>query len=228
LPHTNDPGPFPTTFSQLKRLTSLYLSYNAFTGPFPSEQAPPMLASCYVSPNPITPCLSPAELANPKSLAAKCHAACPKVPGSGSGRGSGIPVSPLPGEAGTQQLYIDPTSFSFVLASDTSSRPARVIPDVNTNNLPHSPAQPATYGQPNVSVNNLNVPPAGTAPPYNDNGMDASINSIGGTRQQQMVGAAAPVRAANGAVTIRDNVRSIWLVGGLATTVIPLLLGFAV
>ena len=187
-----------------------------------------MLASCYVSPNPITPCLSPAELANPKSLAAKCHAACPKVPGSGSGRGSGIPVSPLPGEAGTQQLYIDPTSFSFVLASDTSSRPARVIPDVNTNNLPHSPAQPATYGQPDVNVNNLNVPPAGTAPPYNDNGMDASINSIGGTRQQQMVGAAAPVRAANGAVTIRDNVRSIWLVGGLATTVIPLLLGFAV
>ena len=233
-PDTDTRGPFPSSLSQLKRLTSLYLSYNAFTGPFPSEVAPAMLASCYVTPNPITPCPSPAELADPNSLAAKCHASCPKVPGSGGGRGSGIPVSPLPGEAGTLPLYIDPHSPSYILAPDTSSQPANVNTNANsgaspyTNGLPHQPAQASSYNQPSVSVNNLNAPVAAgvVPPPYSNNGMDASTSGIGGTRQQQMVGAAAPVRVASGAV--RDEVRETWIMAGLATAVAPLIFGFAV
>jgi hypothetical protein len=190
-----------------------------------------MLASCYVTPNPIAPCPSAAELANPNSLAVKCHAACPKAPGSGGGRGSGIPVSPLPGEAGTQPLYIDPASSSYVYAPDTSSQTPNTNtnpnPNVDPNALPSQPGQGVMYNQPNVNVNNLHSPPvAGTVPPpYNNNGMDASMNSIGGTRQQQMVGAAAPVRVANSAM--RDDMRGIWLVTGLASTVAPFLLGLA-
>jgi len=190
-----------------------------------------MLASCYVSPNPITPCPSPAELADPNSLATKCHASCPKVPGSGGRRGSGIPVSPLPGEAGTQPLYVDSHS-NCVLDADTSSQPASVNTNVNSgvnpNTLPHQPIQGSQYNQPNVNVNNLNTPvAAGTVPPpYNNNGMDASTNGIGGTRQQQMVGAATPVRVANGAV--RDSVRGTWIKAGLASAVAPLILGLAI
>jgi hypothetical protein len=186
-----------------------------------------MLASCYVTPNPITPCPSPSELANPNSLAAKCHASCPKVPGSGGGRGSGIPVSPLPGEAGTQPLYIDPHSSSYVLAPDTSSSPASVNTNsgVNQNTQPYQPAQGAAYNQPNVNVNNINTPVAAGLPPYNNNGMDASTNGISGARQQQMVGAAVPMRA-NGVV--RDSVRGTWIMAGLTGAVTPWILGFAV
>jgi hypothetical protein len=192
-----------------------------------------MLASCYVTPNPITPCPSPSELADPNSLAAKCHASCPKIPGSGGGRGSGIPVSPLPGEAGTQPLYVDPHS-SHVLAPDTSSQPASVNTNANigvnghTGNLPNQPVQGSQYNQPNANVNNLNTPVAAgmVPPPYNNNGMDASTNGIGGTRQQQMVGATTPVMVASGAV--RDSVRGTWIMAGLASAVAPLILGFAV
>jgi hypothetical protein len=192
-----------------------------------------MLASCYVTPNPITPCPSPAEIADPNSLAAKCHASCPKVPGSGGGRGNGIPVSPLPGEAGTQPLYIGPHS-SYVLAPDTSSQPASVNTNANsgaspyTSNLPSQPVQGNQYNQPNVNVNNLNNPVAAgmVPPPYNNNGMDASTNGIGGTRQQQMVGAATPMMVANEAV--RDSVRGTWIIAGLASAVTSLMLGSAV
>jgi hypothetical protein len=191
-----------------------------------------MLASCYVTPNPITPCPSPAELADPNSLAARCHASCPKVPGSGGGRGSGIPVSPLPGEAGTQPLYISPHS-SHVLDPDTSSQPANVNTNINSgvnpNTLPHQPVQGSQYNQPNVNANNINTPVAAAGmvpPPYNNNGMDASTNGISGTRQQQMVGATTPVMVANGAV--RDSVRGTWIMAGLASAVAPLILGFAV
>lgn len=183
-----------------------------------------MLASCYVNLNPIAPCPSPAELADPNSLAAKCHAACPKAPGSGGGRGSGIPVIPLPGEAGSQPLYIDPHSSSYVLAPDTSSQPANVNlnPNVNTdtNFLPNQPARGMAYNQPN---GNVNAPlAAGTVPsPYNNNGMDASANGIGGTRQQQMVGAAAPIRITNGG--FRDSVSRTWIMTGLASFV-PLII----
>lgn len=177
-----------------------------------------MLASCYITPNPIAPCPSPADLANPNSLAAKCHAACPKAPGTGSGKGSGIPVSPLPGEAGT--LYVNPALSRCLLTANTPSQPT------NVNTKPLAPA--GVYNQPGVNVNNLKPPfAAGTVPPsYNSNGMDASANSIGGTRQQQMVGAAVPVRVANGAV--RDSVRRSWMIAGLAGAVAPFILGFAV
>lgn len=88
--------------SHLTHLTSLYLSANSFTGPFPSEPAPPSLSSCYVMPNDISPCPSDLELAHPESLAAKCHVRCPKSPEelASEQKAAGIPVSPLPGEAG--------------------------------------------------------------------------------------------------------------------------------
>jgi hypothetical protein len=168
-----------------------------------------MLASCYVTPNPIVPCPTPAELADPNSLASKCHASCPKAPGTGGRAGAaGIPVSPLPGEAGTIPLYLDPTSKSYVLAPDTSSQPA------NDN---AAAGQLKVYNQPNQPmINSMSGLPVGNVPPpYSNNiGMDASANGIGGTRQQQMVGATTPVRVANGSG--RDSLKRSWMVAGLA------------
>jgi hypothetical protein len=127
-------------------------------------------------------------------------------------------------------LYVDSHS-NYVLAPDTSSQPATVNTNanigVNPNTLPHQPAQGNQYNQPNVNVNNLNTPASGMVPPpFNNNGMDASTNGIGGTRQQQMVGATTPVMVANGAV--RDSVRGTWMTAGLASAVAPFILGFAV
>lgn len=57
--------------------------------------------------NKISPCPSTAELANPESLASRCHVRCARVlataasspvPPAAGGTASGIPVSPLPGE----------------------------------------------------------------------------------------------------------------------------------
>jgi len=174
-----------------------------------------MLASCYVTPNPIVPCPTPAELADPNSLASKCHASCPKAPGAGGRAGTaGIPVSPLPGEAGTIPLYLDPTSKSYVLAPDTSSQPASA--NVNTNGLA---GQPGAYNQPSQPMVNgmVNAPVANVPQSYGNNGMDASGNGIGGTRQQQMVGATTPMRVAN--ESGRDSLKTTWVMVGLACAV---------
>ncbi|KAK8858580.1 hypothetical protein IAR55_002809 [Kwoniella newhampshirensis] len=109
-------GPFPTLPPSL---TSLHLSSNAFTGPIPILPAPVSLTSCYVLPNAFSPCPSAADLADPNSLASKCHLSSCGVPSSapagianvgpatavastsgiqGGNKGPGIPVSPLPGE----------------------------------------------------------------------------------------------------------------------------------
>jgi len=128
-------------------------------------------------------------------------------------------------------LYVDPHS-TRVLDPHSFSQPASVNTNVNSgvnpNTLPRQPLQGSQYNQPNVNVNNLNTPVAAgmVPPPYNNNGIDASTNGIGGTRQQQMVGATTPVMVANGAV--RDSVRGTWIAAGLASAVAPLILGFAV
>ncbi len=74
----------------------------------PSPTAPPpSLRACYVMPNSIAPCPTAADLADPQSVASKCHLSCPRVKATVSSvtpniavapTGAGIPVSPLPGE----------------------------------------------------------------------------------------------------------------------------------
>ncbi|ORY24301.1 hypothetical protein BCR39DRAFT_590653 [Naematelia encephala] len=143
-------GPYPTTFTPNQALTSLYLSSNAFTRPFPSETAPPMLSSCYIMPNTITPCPSSSDLADPNSLASKCKLSCPKTAEGltagaapvGGKNPDGIPVSPLPGErvvqaqqmpvpaqnqpptlgqtTGAERLQLPPPSSQFVPANQAA------------------------------------------------------------------------------------------------------------
>jgi hypothetical protein len=131
----------------------MYLSSNAFTGAFPSEQAPPLLKSCYVMPNDISPCPSAADLADSGSLASRCHLSCPKAKGGltagaesdGLGqphKGKGIPVSPLPGEMENQSAA---AAAAAAAAASTGQRgyPA-VAESVGPNGMPPSVIQPPT------------------------------------------------------------------------------------
>lgn len=157
-------GPLPTSFSTLTSLKSLYLSSNGFTGPFPSEKAPPRLSSCSITPNPyISPCPDKAQLDDPQSLASRCHASCaaapaaidtsstsqagPNIAGTVAQVGTkGIPVSPLPGEAGS---------------------------GVGPVNSPVAPVQPAQA--PPVAVANSPL----AVPGVNSSGGMAGVSSVG-------------------------------------------------
>lgn len=111
-------------------------------------------------------------------------------------------------------MYIDPTSKSYVLAPDTSSQPASV--NVNPNGLA---GQPGLYNQPSQPMVNgmVNAPIGNTPPSYGNNGIDALGNGIGGTRQQQMIGATTAMRVANGSG--RDSLKTTWVMVGLACAV---------
>ncbi len=72
-------GPFPNDVSGLTRLTTLLLSSNEFSGPFPSTLAPPSLKMCSILPNNVQVVPPGSVLANSNSLANRCGVKAPNV-----------------------------------------------------------------------------------------------------------------------------------------------------
>ncbi|WVR06362.1 hypothetical protein IAU60_003393 [Kwoniella sp. DSM 27419] len=139
-------------------LQSLYLSSNSLTGGIPAIPAPPHLTSCYLLPNPFSPCPSPAELSDPTSLASRCHLdTCGQSSGStasdnsqsvidplGGSTTKGIPVFPLPGETlGQPSVASSPGSSAQDPKAASEMAPSLGQP---IKPLPPMPGTPETPG----------------------------------------------------------------------------------
>ena len=171
------PGPFPATFRYLTKLTSLYLSSNTFTGPFPSEPAPPALRSCYIMPNTVNPCPSAIDLAHPESIVSACHVSCGKSAQNdnhaGTTKAAGIPVSPLPGEAGQAsqaagQGSLPPTGPPLGQPGGAGGLAAPPV----VLSQPPSPGQP--MGGSGTGGGNMNASPVGR---LNEQGLPIAVNA---------------------------------------------------
>jgi hypothetical protein len=68
-------GPFPNPTS-LFSLATFLISSNSFIGLFPSDAAPPSLASCVVDPVPNDECPDESVLKDASSLANRCKLQC--------------------------------------------------------------------------------------------------------------------------------------------------------
>ena len=160
--HTSaSPGPFPSSFASNTKLVSLYLSSNAFSGPFPAGEAPPKLSACYVMPNAITPCPTADQFADPQSFASKCHLSCPKSngkltpPATPTSPGvppprkpaGGIPVSPLPGEALMGASSVDPPQQPIPAVGQVGSVPGGAVAGGIPPQRPAQGTQQVAVGQ---------------------------------------------------------------------------------
>ena len=129
-------------------------------------------------PNTINPCPSAIDLAHPESIVSRCHVSCGKSSSpqktAGQMKAGGIPVSPLPGEAGQALSPPPPLGYgSPPGAGETAPNGVLAPPLVVSQPLP--PTQ-QLGGQPAgvAGTENMNASPVGR---LNEQGVPITVNA---------------------------------------------------
>lgn len=123
-------------------------------------------------PNTITPCPSAIDLSHPESLVSRCHVSCSKssTHTANQQKAAGIPVSPLPGEAG--QLLQAP-----VIPFSQAAQQAQELSALSDGAGMAIPQPAALASPPSVPGTGSGVGSMNASPKLNGQGLPIVVNA---------------------------------------------------